>query len=199
MAWWFVLVVAGFMAILLVTGDTDSLPASILALIGISALTGVSAMAIAPSAEQRLAAHRTAVDNALGAVAQTRASLSAAQQQMSAAQAAGQDTVAPSALAASLALMLAANEREAGDLAARPPPSDAGDSQGFWKDLVSDKSGRVAFDRLQMVVWSVLLGGLYLHSVLVYVTMPDFSATLLGLMGLSSGTYVGFKMPARNP
>ena len=28
-------------------------------------------------------------------------------------------------------------------------------------------------------------------------TMPDFSATLLGLMGLSSGTYVGFKMPAR--
>jgi hypothetical protein len=48
-----------------------------------------------------------------------------------------------------------------------------------------------------MVVWSVLLGGLYLHSVLVYVTMPDFSATLLGLMGLSSGTYVGFKMPAR--
>jgi hypothetical protein len=117
---------------------------------------------------------------------------------VAAAQAAGQDTVAPSALAASLALMLAANEREAGDLAARPPPSDAGgDSQGFWKDLVSDKSGRVAFDRLQMVVWSVLLGGLYLHSVLVYVTMPDFSATLLGLMGLSSGTYVGFKMPAR--
>lgn len=198
MAWWFVLVVAGFMAILLVTGDTDSLPASILALIGISALTGVSAMAVAPSAEQRLAAHRTAVDNALGAVAQTRASLSAAQQQVAAAHAAGQDTVGPGALAASLALMLAAREREAGDLAAAPPASDAASvSQGFWKDIVSDKTGRVALDRLQMVVWSALLGGLYLHSVLVYVTMPDFSATLLGLMGLSSGTYVGFKMPAR--
>ena len=89
-------------------------------------------------------------------------------------------------------------EREAGDLAARPPASEASSvSQGFWKDIVSDKTGRVALDRLQMVVWSVLLGGLYLHSVLVYVTMPDFSATLLGLMGLSSGTYVGFKMPAR--
>jgi hypothetical protein len=23
--------------------------------------------------------------------------------------------------------------------------------------------------------------------------MPDFSATLLGLMGISSGTYIGFK------
>ena len=112
--------------------------------------------------------------------------------------AAGQDTVAPGALAASLALMLAAREREASDLAARPPASEATSvSQGFWKDIVSDKTGRVALDRLQMVVWSVLLGGLYLHSVLVYVTMPDFSATLLGLMGLSSGTYVGFKMPAR--
>jgi hypothetical protein len=25
--------------------------------------------------------------------------------------------------------------------------------------------------------------------------MPDFSATLLGLMGISSGTYIGFKIP----
>jgi len=25
--------------------------------------------------------------------------------------------------------------------------------------------------------------------------MPEFSATLLGLMGISSGTYIGFKFP----
>jgi len=25
--------------------------------------------------------------------------------------------------------------------------------------------------------------------------MPDFSTTLLGLMGISAGTYVGFKIP----
>jgi hypothetical protein len=25
--------------------------------------------------------------------------------------------------------------------------------------------------------------------------MPDFGVTLLGLMGISSGTYVGFKFP----
>jgi hypothetical protein len=25
--------------------------------------------------------------------------------------------------------------------------------------------------------------------------MPDFSATLLGLTGISAGTYVGFKIP----
>jgi hypothetical protein len=27
--------------------------------------------------------------------------------------------------------------------------------------------------------------------------MPEFSATLLGLMGLSSGTYLGFKVPEK--
>jgi len=26
-------------------------------------------------------------------------------------------------------------------------------------------------------------------------TMPEFSTTLLGLMGISSGTYIGFKIP----
>lgn len=29
-------------------------------------------------------------------------------------------------------------------------------------------------------------------------TMPEFSATLLGLMGISSGTYIGFSFPRSN-
>jgi len=28
-------------------------------------------------------------------------------------------------------------------------------------------------------------------------TMPEFSATMLALMGISSGTYIGFKLPMR--
>jgi hypothetical protein len=209
MAWWFVLVVGGFLAILLVTGDTDSLPASIIALTGISAATGVAAVFVTPSAEQRLAArqaaldsHGNATDTALAAVAGARASLETARQQQAAAQNAGQDTTTLQALAASLQTVLAAREHEVGQLAKQVakqlPTSDAVPrSQGFFKDLISDKNGRVALDRLQMVVWSVLLGGLYVQSVLTYVTMPDFSATLLGLMGVSSGTYIGFKMPSR--
>jgi hypothetical protein len=27
--------------------------------------------------------------------------------------------------------------------------------------------------------------------------MPEFSATMLALMGISSGTYIGFKLPMR--
>jgi hypothetical protein len=65
-------------------------------------------------------------------------------------------------------------------------------SRGFFTDLFSDQNG-VAFHRYQMVVWTVVLGVVFV--VLVYrdLAMPDFDASLLGLMGISSGTYIGFK------
>jgi hypothetical protein len=28
--------------------------------------------------------------------------------------------------------------------------------------------------------------------------MPDFNSTVLGLMGISAGTYIGFKIPSAN-
>jgi len=41
----------------------------------------------------------------------------------------------------------------------------------------------------------VVLGIMFVSSVYNNLTMPEFSATLLGLMGISSGTYIGFKFP----
>jgi hypothetical protein len=67
----------------------------------------------------------------------------------------------------------------------------------LWRDLVTDERGLVALDRLQVVVWTLVLGGIFLMSVLWYLTMPEFSATMLALMGISSGTYIGFKLPMR--
>jgi len=69
-------------------------------------------------------------------------------------------------------------------------------SQGWWRDLVTDDSGGVALDHLQIVVWTLVLGGIFLTSVIWHLTMPEFSATMLALMGISSGTYIGFKLPA---
>ena len=46
-----------------------------------------------------------------------------------------------------------------------------------------------------MAVWTVVLGFVFVTTVYRTLAMPDFSATLLGLMGISSGTYVGFKIP----
>ena len=36
-----------------------------------------------------------------------------------------------------------------------------------------------------------------LSSVLAYLTIPEFSATMLALMGSSSGAYIRFKLPMR--
>ncbi len=74
-----------------------------------------------------------------------------------------------------------------------PTPS-AGASAGFLRDILSDGSG-YSFHRFQIFAWTIVLGVIFISSVYNGLTMPEFSATLLGLMGISSGTYIGFKFP----
>jgi hypothetical protein len=38
---------------------------------------------------------------------------------------------------------------------------------------------------------------LTVYSAYRFLAMPDFDPTLLGLMGISSGTYIGFKFPEK--
>jgi hypothetical protein len=66
------------------------------------------------------------------------------------------------------------------------------------KDLLTDANG-VSFHRLQMFVWTFILGLLFIYSVWSRLAMPELSATLLALQGLTSGTYLGFKVPEKNP
>ena len=68
-------------------------------------------------------------------------------------------------------------------------------SRGFWRDLVADDRGGVTLDRVQIAVWTIVLGMIFISSVALDLTMPEFSGTLLALMGISSGTYIGFKLP----
>jgi hypothetical protein len=126
MAWWFFLLLVGYVFIWLVTGEADSIAPSLLGLVGISAATALAAVAVTPASSS-----------------------------------------GPRA------------------------------SSGFMRDLISDDRGVVALDRLQVVVWTLVLGGIFLSSVLAYLTMPEFSATMLALMGISSGTYIGFKLPMK--
>ena len=76
------------------------------------------------------------------------------------------------------------------------PPSTATPGRLWYLDLLSDENG-ISFHRLQMVIWTLVLGGVFVRAVYSDVVMPDFDATLLGLMGLSSGTYLGFKLPEK--
>jgi len=68
-------------------------------------------------------------------------------------------------------------------------------SRGFIRDVLSDAAGSISLHRFQMFIWTLVLGVIFIASVYNNLEMPEFSATLLGLMGISSGTYLGFKVP----
>jgi hypothetical protein len=69
-------------------------------------------------------------------------------------------------------------------------------SRGFWRDICDDGNG-LSFRRMQVVIWSVILGLVFIRSVSQVMTMPEFPETLLVLMGISSGTYLGLKIPEK--
>jgi hypothetical protein len=70
-------------------------------------------------------------------------------------------------------------------------------TQGWFKDVTTDLNGP-AVHRLQVFSWTGLLGGVFLIGVYRDLAMPEFSGTLLALMGISSAGYVGFKYPEKN-
>jgi hypothetical protein len=69
-----------------------------------------------------------------------------------------------------------------------------GESQGWLIDVLSDADG-IDFHRFQMLAWTFVLGVIFITDVWQGLAMPDFNATLLGLMGLSAATYIGLKIP----
>lgn len=71
-------------------------------------------------------------------------------------------------------------------------------SQHFLIDILSDEKG-ISIHRLQMLVFTLVIGLIFCHDVLVIFEMPDFDTNLLLLMGISSGTYAGFKVTENNP
>ena len=72
-----------------------------------------------------------------------------------------------------------------------------GGSQGFFTDLISE-GAEPEIARLQMLVWNFILGIVFIWQSVFQWTMPTFDPTLMTLLGISSATYVGFKLAA-NP
>ena len=71
-------------------------------------------------------------------------------------------------------------------------------SRGFLNDVLSDDQGLLSIYRFQLFAWTLVLGVIFCASVYNGLAMPQFSTTLLGLMGISSGTYLGFKVPEKS-
>ena len=79
------------------------------------------------------------------------------------------------------------------ELAELPTPGPRA-TRSLLEDLVSDATG-VSLHRFQILSWTIILGFIFVTRVWHELEMPVFDNTLLALMGISSGTYLGFKFP----
>lgn len=165
LAFWSVLIIGGYCFLYLVTGQfVGHLNNTVLILLGIS--VGTTALAGLVGGAQRDAQNQAAQN------------------------AAAANAGAPNAGAG--------NAPAAGAGAANSPPPALAlsvshqPSQGFLTDLLSDSQG-VNLHRLQMFVWTLVFGVVFLSQLFGRFAFPVFDQTTFLLMGISSGTYVFFK------
>jgi hypothetical protein len=180
MAFWFFVIVGAYNYIWMVTGNRDSLTQGALILMGISAATGLGSVVVDSSKRDQ----RQSLQNEQTALTARIASLATA--------------VAAEAPPNLADLQNEQQQKQARlrevNTALNDLPSPPGQSENFLVDILRDETG-VSFHRFQMAAWTIVLGFVFAVGVYQSLAMPDFSATLLGLMGISSGTYVGFKIP----
>jgi hypothetical protein len=68
------------------------------------------------------------------------------------------------------------------------------ESVSFLKDILTDGAS-IGLHRFQMMVWTVVLFFIFWGAVWNKLALPEFDNTLLALMGISAGAYLGFKFP----
>lgn len=195
MAFWFFLIYASYMTIWLITDALDTITSSLLALMGISAGTALGEALIDNGKDTAKTNQTIELTSEKQALEQTITQL---QSQVDAINALTAPTVTDQANRDAINRQLIDGRTRIGQidqqlhsLTAESAPTV---SQGFLRDILSDGSG-YSFHRFQIFAWTIVLGIIFISSVYNSLNMPEFSPTLLGLMGLSAGTYIGFKFP----
>ena len=200
MAFWFFLVIAAYFFLWIVTGDMNTLNSSVLALIGISAGTALGSafvdaakpVPVASSGNQPIVdvtrPHNEVLADLKKLQADTEQELEALQK-------------ARTLLSSSDKEALDNNERQQNEVRERLGTyrwQSAYFAWPTWKGVMYDllaENNLISFHRFQIFIWTLILGIMFVTSVYNELAMPEFSATLLGLLGISAGTYVGFKLP----
>ncbi|HYR74464.1 MAG TPA: hypothetical protein VEM96_01360 [Pyrinomonadaceae bacterium] len=195
-AFWFFLVFGSFLFIALVTGDYNStITQQALVLMGIGTGTALGAAMI--DSTKRSSANAT-----ISTQEPKRAELEEEAKQLQAKvdSLKGAATAEEKKALDDASVQLKATEAKLQDTTAQMEDAKSGLSKpvsdGFPRDLLTDADG-VNFHRFQMVIWTIVLGSLFVYGVYQELAMPEFSATLLALMGISAGTYLGFKIPEK--
>jgi hypothetical protein len=196
MAFWFFLIYVSYLVIWLVTDALDTITPSLLGLMGISAGTALGEALIDSGKDttregqlQDLTAEKQSIEQSIPQLQTQLASANA-----------NTATVADTTNRDSLNKQLQDNQTRLAQvnlqIPSLTPTASAGVSKGFIPDILSDSNG-YSFHRFQIFAWTIVLGIIFVSSVYNNLTMPEFSTTLLGLMGISSGTYIGFKFPEK--
>jgi hypothetical protein len=200
MAFWFFLVIASYFFLWIVTGDMDTLNPSVLGLIGISAATALGSAFIDASKPTSAGSsgNQPIVDVTrphLEVLAELKKLQADTQKELEALQ------KARTLISSSDKNALDENEREQNEVRERLANyrwQSAYFAWPTWKGVMYDliaENNLISFHRFQIFVWTLILGIMFVANVYNELAMPEFSATLLGLLGISAGTYVGFKLP----
>jgi len=204
MAFWFFLVIASYFFLWIVTGDMDTLNSSVLGLIGISAGTALGSAFI--DSGKPLSAGTSANVPPID-VSKPRLEVVEEMKKLRS------DTLKElEALQKARALIpvtgkqeLENNERQQNEVRERLANyrwQNAYFAWPKWKGVMYDllaENNLISFHRFQIFVWTLVLGIMFVVNVYNDLAMPQFSATLLGLLGISGGTYIGFKLPEPKP
>jgi hypothetical protein len=185
----------------MMTRDLSNLTPSVLALIGISAVTGLSSAAVDLN---KLSEKKTKIQSLENKKKEDEAEVEKLQSEIEALNKSINATPAPinkDEKIATLAVKqagLVSKEKEIKQenqkIQKLTSTVKIHPTKNFFRDILSDEHG-VSFYRFQMFAWTIVLICIFVSQVYNYLTMPDFDSTLLALMGISGGTYVGFKIP----
>jgi hypothetical protein len=201
MAFWFFIVIISYVFIWMVSSYLTSLTPAVLGLIGISAATGLGAAVIDSSKRSEQENQRRILD-------EKKKSDEVETQKLNSEITALKAVVGATPPPANLADQEAALAAKQAELAAKEAETKQADlkiqeldtatkpaaSKRFINDILSDDDG-VSFHRFQIFAWTIVLICIFIAGIYNALSMPDFDGTLLALMGISGGTYLGFKLP----
>jgi hypothetical protein len=201
MAIWTLTVIIGYVFIWMVTSDLSSLTSGVLGLMGISAFTGLGSAVVDSNKDneqiQQRREHEEKKKTAETEVEKLKGYISVLQDTINATPSPANLDEQKTTLAVKQA-ELAAQEKEITlrgvKIAALVQAAKPSVSVNFIKDLLHDDNG-VSFHRFQISIWTIVLIAIFIGRVVDTLTMPTFDANLLALMGISGGTYIGFKLP----
>ncbi|MBI4365394.1 MAG: hypothetical protein HY543_01095 [Deltaproteobacteria bacterium] len=188
-AWWFFVIIASYIFIGVITGDfSNTVNSTALILLGIGAGTVVGSAAIdaQKDTDEQRAATIAAVAKITKQINDGKADITKFKKAL----AADKVTEADALKAKSdLAVQEEMNARLNSQL-----KKLEGLSEGILKDILSDANG-ISFHRFQIAVWTLVLSIIFVIDVYQNLAMPEFNTTLMSMMGLSAGTYLGLKIP----